>query len=322
MRPVTLGPKAKKPHAGDWAKVLITDSSRLVEWRQKAGENVRIILPDYFGLPTAKDLWTITIQNKNMIVRLGPNDGFSAPSEMGTKVLEKQVNAPPKAILFLGTNGQGISGFAKTHNIPFVTEIPELSTLKVNLPQILEHGEIALNLLLDPQMARVALRRRVLPWRWPLLLGAFAASLWATATLVETQRTSKEVLEINEQIQTIVRSSFVPDGPILDVRTQVSRALSNMRGSIGNGEDEVTALDLLGRAGGVIAQSGATLELITATGDQTLLIVLRVADFAAADQIAGALREGDLSVEVVGSRVSESASGVRSELRLRDGGTR
>jgi hypothetical protein len=46
------------------------------------------------------------------------------------------------------------------------------------------------------------------------------------------------------------------------------------------------------------------------------MLVLRLADFAAADQIAEALRTAGLAVEVADLRVSEGQPGVRGEFLL------
>ena len=307
-------------NAGAWTKVLIADSASVADWRERAGTQAKTVLPDYLALPTAQDLWTLHQTRDNTIaVRLGPDDGFSATPDMALRLLKKRLGKAPKAALSIGALDPAITDLLNDHKISVVTQTSELPALGVSTPKSLGHDELTANLLRDPQMARTTLRRRVLPWRWPLLFGALAAGLWSASSILETQRIDDRTRAITVQTQDVVRANFVPAGPILDVRSQVSRALASMRAATEETTTEVTTLELFGRASEVIAQSTAFPELITATQDKSLTIILRVDDFAAADRIADALRDVSLNVEIVESRVSDSASGVRTELNIRDG---
>lgn len=313
MWPFVLSPSAE---VGAWTKVLIADSAQVARWRDMAGAQAKTLLPDFLALPTAPELWTVYAHAGTFAVRLGPDDGFSAPTDMTIRLLKKRLGTPPKAILALGALDPDIANLFEDSRIPIVTELSELPALGIAAPKALAHDELTANLLRDPQIAREGLRRRVLPWRWPLLFGVVAACLWATANIVETQRLAQATARIQAQTQELVRARFVPNGPILDVRSQVSRALAAMQSTSDDGEIEVTALEVLRRASEVIAQSSASPELITASQGESVTVILRVEDFAAADRIAQALREAALVVEIVESRVSDSATGVRTELSI------
>jgi general secretion pathway protein L len=201
-------------------------------------------------------------------------------------------------------------------DIPVVSAEADLRALQLEPPRRFAHGELACDLRLDPRAARNRLASRVLPWRWPLLAGLLAVGFWTATQIMAIDALREETAQVRAATLQVVREAFVPDGPILDVRTQVSRALAEARVAASGQGDRVAVLDLMGLISDVLMAEGANPVLLDYSADEAIRVVAQVADFAAAETLAGALREAGLEVRVVESRAEESNDGVSTELEI------
>ncbi|WP_323783826.1 type II secretion system protein GspL [Thalassovita sp.] len=315
MRPFMAGAKPD-----NWTRVLISDPDRMAQWR---AVQCRAVLPDYLSLPSADGVWTVQGEmvdgTELIMVRLGPPDGFSAVPDIALRLLRQALNGPkPRAILQLGDPLPGLADLAAEHAVPLVDKVEDIGGIGLPLPQVLAHDELSCDLRNDPMAARARLARQVLPWRWPLLIGAVAAALWAAAQIVAIERIEARIAGITAQTETLIRQNFVKSGPILDVRTQVSRALAEARRAAQSEGGETDPLDLTRRAAEVVAAARAEPETIRFTPGEGLSLILRLADFAAAEQITAALIAEGMDATLVESRVSDGNSGVRTEIRIAD----
>ena len=318
MRPLQLG------RDKSWTRVLIADGARLTDWRAAAGRKCKAILPDYLALPAAQGLWSFAATPQGVAARLGVDDGFSASGDMALFQLEALLATPdtkPRAALWQGDPVGAVNDLLKAQGIPVVGKPADLRAFDVDPPKVLGHGELALDLRRDPQLARTRLRRQALPWRWPLLIGAIAAGVWGYALHLETTRITDATRAMRAETQTLVQTHFVASGPVLDVRAQVSRALADLRRNASDGTAQSSALDLLARAGDVIAAEGGQPVQFSAAATDEITVIVRLSDFAAADRMMQALAANGLAVEEIESRVSDAAgettNTVRTELRLR-----
>ncbi|MDQ2092213.1 type II secretion system protein GspL [Marimonas arenosa] len=311
--------------ARQWSKVLVADAAEVAAWRGQAGTACRAVLPDYLGLPAADGLWTVAIEADMAVVRLGLADGFSAPLELASTLLERawdeaDETARPKAIFLLGDEIAGLSDWAAARRVPTVRDAAGVSALGLSPPKALAHGELSFDLRRDPQAARAKLRARVLPWRWPALAGLVAAGLWATGQILATQRLDEQRHELMAATTALVRTHFVPQGPILDVRTQVSRALAARQAGSGTGAGEAGVLDVFGAAAGVLAEHRARIGLVSYGAAQGLELVVTVEDFSALDDLAAALDAAGLRVEIAQSRNVAEGAEARVKLAPAPGG--
>jgi len=181
---------------------------------------------------------------------------------------------------------------------------------------VLAHGELAFDLRRDPRAARARLRRSVLPWRWPVLVGLLAATLWAGAQMLAIRGSEDQIAQTRAATLETVRTHFVPTGPVLDIRTQVARALAEARVAASGAGEAVSPLDLLGLTADVMTRQTARPDYIEYTEAEGLSATVRVENFASADDLAAALRDTGLVITVVESRVSDGDDGVRTELRI------
>lgn len=302
-----------------WGRVLVADRAKLAEWRRLAGPTCKAVLPDYLALPTGAGVWTLARSGAVVLARLGPGDGFSASPAVAVRMLKDALAgaAPaPKAVFSPKALGPDLETLFNDHDIPIVADAAALKALGAEPPRVLAHGELGFDLRRDPRAARARLRRSVLPWRWPVLVGLLAAGLWAGAQTLGIRGFEDQTTQTRIATLETVRTHFVPTGPVLDVRTQVSRALAEARvAALGAGE-AVSPLDLLGLASDVMTRQNAQPDYIDYTEADGLSAAVRVENFAAADDLAAALRDTGLVITVVESRVSDGDDGVRTELRI------
>lgn len=311
MRPVHL------PRQTDqWTHVMVADRAHVAKWREAVGDKCLAVLPDYLTLPTAQGVWTVAAPDttSNLAVRLGPLDGFGAGEELAAVLLRRaltEADPLPNSILHLGAVPSQIADLAAEFEIPVTTDPDAVGA------RVLEHGEFAFDLRRDPQLARARLRKRVLPWRWPLMVGVAAAAIWAAAQAVVINTITQETSQLTRQTTQMVQEHFVKSGPVLDARVQVSRALAQSKALVTRQADRADPLDLFARAAVVIAAEGATTLLASYSPSDGLSLGVTVADFAAAERLALQMRNAGMDVTVRDTRASDTNSGVRTTLDVK-----
>lgn len=335
-----------------WTRVLAGDSDWLHSLQDLPG---RAVLPDYLTLPTAAGIWSLTLEQivappvppvpdsgpesgpqsgplsglqsvPLLVARLGPGDGFSARPALGLAMLHQALQAPPgtapQAILWLGSSEAPelaeITAAARAHDIAVIHSPAEAKALDLPPPERFAHGELACDLRHNPMAARARLATAVLPWRWPLLAACLAAGLWAAGQWVELTRISAEIAAQTARNQALVRAHFVPSGPILDARLQVSRALAELQRNSAAAGAHLDPLELTGRLAQGVTAAGLRPDLLSYRAGEGLLLALRLPDFAAADQLAETLRAAGLSPSLTESRVDEARRGVYVEFVITD----
>lgn len=307
-----------------WTQVLITSPQQNQSWQDLP---CRAVLPDYLSLPTAPDLWVLSLdalpQGPTLLARLGPEDGFSATPDLIMPLLETALKqAKPKAILCLTPPLPQLQTWAAQQGIDLLTEASALSERSIASPQIFAHGELAGDLRKNPMAARALLSRQILPWRWPLLFGLMAAGLWGANEFIASQRNVTLTAAIQQDSAQLVQQHFVPTGPILDVRVQVSRALNELRLAASETASGPDPVELMWQVSDVVARSTAVPEKLSYRQGDGINLVIKLADFAAADQLALALQQAQLTAELRDSRASEGESGVRVEFQITAGQTK
>ena len=308
---VDIRPFHAPGQAADWQRMLVADAALLDDWRAR-GADARAVLPDYLTLPTAPGLWTVGpgAAANTIAVRLGPEDGFGAQAQLAPAFLARALSAAaqdgPRALLRVGDALPEIEAIAADHGLSVLTEDPQA--------QALSAGELAFDLRRDPQLARARLAARVLPWRWPVMLGLVAATIWAVAQVVVTQRITQETRSLRAQTTALVQQDFTNGAPVLDVRLQVSQALAAAQTDAAGWAGRPDPLALFGQAAVVLARAGArtqSADYNTATG---LQVVADLADFAAGEALVAALEAAELAVEL--EETGARDSGVRATLAL------
>lgn len=320
---IEIRPFAPNDSSDTWDRVLVANASLMSQWRQMAGPECIAVLPDYLGLPAAPRLWVLSVSQGQARARLGVNDGFAVEEQLLPDLLLAALNDPrvdqPEAILCGDPLAAEIVELFEKKSIRLVTDAAALKALDFEVPRVLAHGERQFDLRSDPRAARARLRRQVLPWRWPLLLAILTACLWAGDRVAQTQSLQDAAQAERAEATRLARAHFITSGPILDLRTQVSRALAEQTAATASWQGRVSPLALIGQAADVVAAQKARPELLNYEPATGLNLIVRVSDFAAVDRLEAALRAAGLEATVTEAQTSGGAEGVQADLRIRPG---
>jgi general secretion pathway protein L len=313
---VQMRPVAPKDSAQDWTRVMIADPAHLAQWKGLQG---RAVLPDYLSLPSGADLWCLDQDESGTIrMRLGLFDGASTLPALAVPMLEQALKTHRPKAVFLLSELPRIADWAASHDLPVARSEPELSALSLPVPKVLANDELSCDLRADPLAARVQLAKRVLPWRWPVLAGLLAATLFGAVQLLQTRTLHSQTAQITAQTQQEARRAFPDLGPLLDIRLQVSRALAERRAAA-QPDTQLNPVELGRRVAQVTHEFGAIPQELTFSQTEGLALILRLPDFAATERLGQALRAAGLRADLVESRAvtdAQGAKGVHAEYRI------
>jgi general secretion pathway protein L len=294
-----------------WTRTVLVDPAKAEGWRKDLGRAVGV-LPDYLGLPAAPGLWAIEQQGARVIARLGPADGFSA--EMDLALAQLRQAPPPKAILRLGPLDAALEQMLQALQVPVLSDLKGLK--KVGLVPLKWADSIGgLDLGAPPSAAVDRIRAGLRRWRLGALAASVAAAAWLGMLWTQTHQASDAAELANSRIETLVRAHFVPAGPILDVRAQVSAALETALEPDVIEQTGVAPLAQLQIAAETLTRDGARVLSALYLPGSGLETAVATDTFAVLDEIVIGLLDADFLVEQLESR-SEQAGGVVSRLRL------
>ena len=115
----------------------------------------------------------------------------------------------------------------------------------------------------------------------------------------------------------LVRTHFLPTGPILDIRVQVARALADRQAASApqSGDASNSPMALMGRTAAVLHEAPqVTVGQITYSEPQGLTVQVFLDDFSRLDQLLTAFAADGLVVTVAQSRATATAT--EAELRI------
>lgn len=323
LRPALLGRNT------GWSHVLAAERDAVAAWRaqlQAARGRCRAILPDYLSLPAASGLWTIqteeTADGIMVQARLGPADGFSAEASLATHLLEHALDraraqgALPAAVLRLGVADTTLD--AVLEGLPVYLSADALPPT-LPAPQILAHGEGALDLGHDPLADAEAAQARVLGLRWPLVLAVGGFAAWALAVELQTRNDLAMAAALDTVTVETVRRDFLPSGPLLDIPTQVSRELDRRRTPETAAPEPASPLDRLHVSSQSLAASPASLVSLLLQSDNDLTLELELPDFIALETLVEDLRANGLPARTIRSGTEQDGR-ITATIRIADEG--
>ena len=318
-----IRPFARNPLRERWTRLLVATARDAAIWRgRKAalGPDCRAVLPEYLALPAAEGLWTVQADATGVSARLGLGDAFSGEPELARVLLElARAEAAPKAVLRLGIPCGPVDAVLDGLGVPVHTDPGRLGKPGAATLRRFANGELTFDLSRDPAAAANALRNNVRQWRLPVALLVLALALWSAGTLVRLADLRSQAAGARLAVTTLVRETFVPDGPILDARAQVLQALAAMQADADSSGESADPMDLLRRAGEVSAAQAAVLGRAQSLPDSGLEIDLTLPDFAALDQMVLALEAAQINVEIGDASATDAAT-VNAVLILREKG--
>ncbi len=318
---VEMRPYCGTDKAASWTRALVAGTDLMRRWRAALDPGCRALLPDYLALPASADLWVLAVQGDRLQGRLGLMDGFSSELELArlmlTQMLADAELEKPKAVLLLEGAFPGLEALLADYEIALVDKASGLKSLGIADPVVLGHGELAADLRIDARAARHQLRRQLLPWGTALLAAGLMVGIWAVGEGLKLRELHRERAALQGNVERLVRDHFVPGGPLLDVRLQVSRALAARQAEITAGSGRVSPLLLIGQVADVMVGFGVQPEVLNYSQDAGLGLELRLEDFAALDRLVAALERAGLVAERRAARVVEDGvGGVRAELHV------
>ncbi|WP_417525318.1 type II secretion system protein GspL [Marinovum sp.] len=301
--------RVNRPASDGASAALVVAADRAAHWRDRLrGQDRRVtaLLPDYLTLPVVAEGWALRVDSEGprVLARLGPVDGFAAPLPVALAQLRAALarkDGPPRqvylcdspapealAALLADTGAEVHAGW------PTAGAGPDPEAL-------------AFNLFRDPAADRRAVQKLVRRWRGPLIAGFAGLAALAAALWIEVQRIDTAARQQRAAATELARSAFVPSGPILNLRLQVGRAVSERQADRQSPTQGAAPLDVFHAAAGVLAQSPARVRRVSRSSGAPLRIELDVSDFAALDRLVTELNTGPIRARVVNSSAEAEA---------------
>ena len=311
VRPLTLGGSGS-----DWTNALVADRALVARWSDQAGRRAAAVIPDYLSLPYAPGVWTIAAGADHIVSRLDLADGFAAETELALlQLLQQFQDRAPKAIYLTGTPSDAVVSAIRAFEVPVFGEAADAQKHGLAQPSAFAHNEISADLRSDPEAERQALQKTLSAWVLPVVLGLVAIAVWTATIMLETRALREQFDTTRRSTEELLRHSFVPAGPILDVRAQVTRAMDSRRAQLAAQSDVRLPLDVMNRASLPLYQSGADLHEISYSADTGLIADVGMRRFADLDQLAAQLRSLDLQVTIIES--ASEGDGARGRLLIK-----
>ncbi len=302
----------------DWSHVVVSDAAQSQDWRGTgAGAGCTAILPDYLALPVLPDGWSLRASPGRITARLGPADGFAAAPDLAAAQLRRAAeDAAPRGVLVDGELPEALSALFAGLDLPVYRDAADLQAAGLDVPRPPDPQALPVNLALAVDAAEQQLRARLKRWSVPALLAGLAFALWCGGTLLQIEREQARIAATRQATEGLLRASFIPSGPILDIRAQVSRRLAQIGPAAS--DSAPGPMQILRRAAGHLDGSGIALQAVSYRGASGLEATVTSPDFARLDAFAASLRADGLPVTVLDSRAGEDGE-VRARLAL--GGT-
>lgn len=311
-----ITPFSRKPHSAAWTRALVISDTDMSRWRDTfstAGKRCQAVLPDYLALPAAPDVWVIEVAGPVTRARIGLSDGFSAETALAVEMLRKAET--PKAVLRIGAADTSLDNFLAGTEVPVFDGIKSLAEKGFAPPQILAHGELGFDLRRNLAAVYEAMHTSLSALRAPAVLAALGFGLWAASTMLTTTDLRDQARDIRTATVQQVREVFVPTGPLLDIRTQVSQVLAEQQTRANPVADAPAPLALVKTAGQVVSTLDAQVQTVAYALGSDVQMGLNLADFAALDRLVEALETSGIAVNIAQSSAADSG-GVDAVLSL------
>lgn len=288
--------------------------SKMNDWQQLLGDFQATgqWLPEPLLLPLQSGEWTLVIESRTAIVRLGDFEGFTIELDLLEVMLESAMGDhrdQPKTIVIYGQ-----------HQEEDVARVPEALKSVVQWRKgtlgtallLRDATDTPLNLLQGEFAVRLPFTRWWTQWRAVAAVIGLAFCLQLVAMYTEFIGLQAE----NTQLRAAVEQSYRkanPRGAIVDAEKQLSRQLAALQGSAHSGG----FVSLLSRLGKVIhANPGARIASINYNDKaDEVRMNLSAANFESVETIRTAMNQAGLSAKTE----SSSAQGDKVSARMRIG---
>lgn len=331
------------PGRGDaaWQRAILADGDQLDQWRREAATlspAPRAILPDYLALPAATGIWVLDADEGNIRARLGPFDGFTAEPDLARTLLARELETAdaPRAVVLLdhrarralpewsatprtgpgaaqtdmmGTPGDDTQppGGGAVSAPDIVEGLAGLARHGHKMPKLFAHGELAADLGRNEEAALADSARALSAFALPLGLATLALAVWSATALFQIGELTAQARQARAEASALAaQPPLLPGQPILDLERQVSARLGTLAAALERTPaPRPDPVALLERAARVIAPAGAMPDEIGWGDSGSLDLRLRLASFAALEDMIERLGTAGLDVTLGAARASD-----------------
>jgi general secretion pathway protein L len=309
------------------ARAVVASAEACRARRAALGEEagrVTALLPDYLAVRGEAGVWTLrgavsADGSTRLIARLGPRDGFSAPQAHALAQLRValETQGPPGRARLVGDVPDAVRAMLTEAEVS-IDEVASVADLEGPGPD-----EMAFNILHDPAADRAEMQRVIRRWRLPLALMLAGCVALGVGLRIETADLRTRAEALNEQTIAIARRAFLPGGPILDLRRQVGRVISERQRRRADTADAAGPLALTHAATRALDREDLSVHRLQMTREGVLQVEVDVGDFARLEQLVAAIGRTGQSARILTSAV-EDGRGVTAVIGVtdtrRDGG--
>lgn len=295
---------------------LVVDPDTAEAWRQAVrGSACVAMLPDYLTLVAGPGIWTLHVADGRLLARLGDEDGFAAEMALARLQIARALAVGrPDAVLRTGAPAPEIDALLSDAEVPSFADLDGLAAAGHPRPEPPRWEQSTADLLQSPNTDLDRVRASVRRWRIPVLLAALALALWVADMALRIDRARKARDALMAETTEIVRETFVPNGPLLDIRAQVARRATELTEAATDTND-ASPLGLLRRVAPALQASDVRLREVSYRDDTALEIAVAADDFAAVEALARSIRDDGIAVDVVDA-LADGAGGVLARLRV------
>jgi general secretion pathway protein L len=299
--------------SGQWNRLVAVARDTAERWRAEPAARHRrcvSLVPDYLAVPTAPGLAVVDCRDGVLRVRVGINDGFTAPSAVAVPLLRAALAKEHiDAVLLLGDLPAGIAEAVSAAGVQIFGTVEELGP-SVAWP--LSTGRSGLDLR---QGEGSASEQLLGVWLLPLNVAIIALLVWSAGVLVETRRIEAQIRQVGDRTTETLREGLIPTGPILDIRAQVTRSLAEAIGGGANDPASLSVMDILHRAAKVAVQHHAEVRSVSQEAGDTLALTVVMADFEGVEALVSAFADTGLEARTQTARTLD-AGGVESRISV------
>jgi len=300
----------------------IVDTHKMDSWVAQLKQfsiQANFIVPDILAVPFTSGSWSVLIEESIVLVRTGPQAGFSIETENAEAILQMHLlensESPPEQLYVYRYENDN-------------SESPDFSSLQLRIQEDicvfnmlpLVQGldlDYAINLLQGDYSRREQIGKIWRPWIPAAAMLGGLVILQLVMTTVSYFQLKSQSREIQAQIIQTYRSAFPNAKNIVNPRVQMERKLKSLRG--GSGGDSSSALGLLTSAATVFkSTAGLTIKSLRYK-DGKLNVDLIIKDLQTLDAIKLQLTQNEgLSVDIVNANSRNNQVESRLKIQSKD----
>ena len=259
---------------GSWDRVVTVERKILDEWTDDQVARDRrcvALVPDYLALPAAQGIAVVECRDGTLRARIGLDDGFTAPLSVAAPILRSALVAEGVGVVLLfGDVPDGVIRDLSAAGVSTYGEVGDLPP-SVARPEPLR-ADYLVNLRDKRGSAADRITRSLRAAMLPLAIGLAALAVWSVGVTMETRATEDRIAEVRGGTIETLRRGLIPEGPILDVRAQVSSSLAAATSDSVEERGKLSAMDVLYRVAVAAIELDSDVRSASLEPDETLAL--------------------------------------------------